>query len=86
LHQLRVTVFSEKDAAALFALEELRDTDALRRMEIFEDSQLSAEQKLQAYAKLDASLPARLKEEREAPPTDTECGTASGANARNRRQ
>ncbi|WP_374517784.1 lipase secretion chaperone [Undibacterium squillarum] len=67
LHQLRVTVFSEKDAAALFALEELRDTDALRRMEIFEDSQLSAEQKLQAYAKLDASLPARLKEEREAP-------------------
>ncbi|MBR7781818.1 lipase secretion chaperone [Undibacterium luofuense] len=67
LHQLRVSMFSEKDALALFALEEMRDADAVRRMEIFEDTKLSLAEKQQAYARLDANLPARLKEEREAP-------------------
>ena len=66
LHGLRLSYFSNDEVMGLFAAEELRDEDALRRMEIFEDPRLSTAQKQFKLAQLDAMLPSSLREGREA--------------------
>jgi lipase chaperone LimK len=67
LQQIRAQYFSESEAAAFFGLDELRDQDAIRRLEIFEDPRLNHAEKLARYAQLDATLPSQLKQDREAP-------------------
>jgi lipase chaperone LimK len=66
LQHVRGQYFSPSEAESFFRLDEARDADAISRMEIFEDNSLSFEEKQQKFAQLDASLPTRLKEDREA--------------------
>ena len=65
--ELRAQFFSEAEAAAFFRLDDLRDVDAVRRLEIFESTRLTLAEKKAAYAELDLNLPEPLREEREAP-------------------
>ena len=67
LQQSRAKYFSASESNGLFALSDLRDQDALARVEISESTSLSAVQKTEKMAQLDAQLPAPLREEREAP-------------------
>lgn len=65
--RLREQFFSAAEVSALFAMDDLRDTDTVSRLEIFENARLSPSERQAAYAQLDLGLPALLKEERDAP-------------------
>lgn len=67
LQQTRAKFFSASESNGLFALSDLRDQDALARIEVSENKNLNAEQKKEQLARLDTQLPAPLREEREAP-------------------
>ena len=67
LLQTRAKFFNANESKGLFALSDMRDQDALARMEIADATTLNAAQKSEKLAQLDASLPAPLREEREAP-------------------
>jgi lipase chaperone LimK len=67
LRGLRAQYFSRREIAAIFGREDAANADALARMEIREDRLLSAQQKQQRLAALDAGLPADMRAAREAP-------------------
>jgi lipase chaperone LimK len=67
LHGLRAQYFSQREIAAIFGREDAANADALARMAIREDRTLTAQQKRERLAALDAGLPADLRAAREAP-------------------
>ena len=67
LQDTRAQFFSAAEIQALFGIEDMRDMDAVARLEISQDKTLSDAQKAEKLAALDALLPAALREEREAP-------------------
>jgi lipase chaperone LimK len=67
VRQLRAQFFSPHEASAFFFADELRDADAIRRLNIFENASLSLTEKQAAYEQLDLNLPPPLRQEREAP-------------------
>jgi lipase chaperone LimK len=67
LSSLRARYFSQREIAAVFGREDAANADALARMEVREDRTLTAQQKRERLAALDASLPADVRAAREAP-------------------
>ncbi|HYD93798.1 MAG TPA: lipase secretion chaperone [Noviherbaspirillum sp.] len=59
--------FSEREMQAMFADSDATDLDAIARLEVMQDADLTEEQKRERLAQLDAALPAPLREAREAP-------------------
>lgn len=66
MQDLRARYFSHDETQGMFGLEDAYDMDAVARLEISQDPTLSAQQKQQRLAALDASLPAALRNERDA--------------------
>ncbi len=64
---LRARIFTPQEDAGMFGFDDAYDRDALARLEIHQDQGLSAEEKRQRLAVLDAALPVALREERDAP-------------------
>jgi lipase chaperone LimK len=69
MQDLRARIFSVEEERGMFGFEDARDMDAIARLDIFENKTLSAAQKKDQLAALDAALPAALKADREAPRT-----------------
>lgn len=67
LARVRAQFFSKAEIAAIFGQEDASNADALARLRISEDRSLTPQQTQERLAALDASLPAALREEREAP-------------------
>ena len=67
LQQTRQRFFSEKENQAMFGFDDAYDMDALARMEIADNINLSQEQKQAQLKALDDAMPAALKEEKNAP-------------------
>jgi len=67
LARVRAQFFTKTEIAAIFGEEDAANADALARLRIREDGTLTAQQRQERLAALDASLPAALREEREAP-------------------
>lgn len=67
LARVRAQFFSKAEIAAIFGQEDAANADALARLRIREDQSLTAQQREERLAALDANLPAALREEREAP-------------------
>lgn len=67
LARVRAQFFTKAEIAAIFGEEDVANADALARLRISEDRSLTAQQRQERLAALDASLPAELREEREAP-------------------
>jgi lipase chaperone LimK len=67
LRGLRAQYFSQREIAAIFGPEDAANADALARMEIREDRTLTAQQKRERLAALDAGLPADVRAARDAP-------------------
>lgn len=67
LQQLRHDFFNDEEIAGLFGASDIYDNDALARMEISADTSLTPEQRKQKLAALDRSLPAAMREDRDAP-------------------
>ncbi|HJV73923.1 MAG TPA: lipase secretion chaperone [Noviherbaspirillum sp.] len=67
LQETRARFFSASEIQAMFAMEDMRNQDAVARLEISQDKTMSAAQKAEKLAALDTTLPAALREEREAP-------------------
>lgn len=66
LHDLRARYFTETEAQGLFGHEDAYDRDAVARLEINQDASLTAAQKQQRLAALDAAMPQALRAERDA--------------------
>lgn len=66
MQDLRARYFSHDETQGMFGLEDAYDMDAVARLEISQDPTLSTQQKQQRLAVLDASLPAALRNERDA--------------------
>ncbi|MGQ0711393.1 MAG: lipase secretion chaperone [Rhodoferax sp.] len=64
---LRARIFTPQEDAGMFGFDDAYDRDALARLEIHQDKDLSAEEKRQRLAVLDAAMPVALREERDAP-------------------
>ena len=64
---VRARFFSAEEAQAMFGAEDLHDLDALARLDIVNDAQLSPQDKQARLAALDKQLPPSLREDREAP-------------------
>jgi lipase chaperone LimK len=67
LRGLRAQYFSQREMAAIFGREDAANAAALARMEIRDDRTLTAQQKRERLAALDAGLPADVRAAREAP-------------------
>lgn len=67
VQQLRSAYFSNDESAGLFAASDAYDLDAIARLDINSDASLSDAQRQQRLAALDARLPPKLREDREAP-------------------
>ncbi len=67
MQDLRAHIFSAEEEQGLFGFEDANDRDSLARLEIHQNTALSASQKLAQLAVLDAALPAALRADREAP-------------------
>ena len=67
MQRLRRSYFSEEEIAGLFSASDAYDLDAVARMEINGDKSLTEEQRKQKLAALDARLPQKLRDERDAP-------------------
>lgn len=67
MRQLRRTYFSEEEIAGLFGASDAYDLDAVARLDINGDKSLTDEQRRQRLAALDARLPQKLRDERDAP-------------------
>lgn len=67
MQQLRTRFFSATETDGLFGFDDSYDMDAVARLEINQDKSLSAAQKKEKLAALDAAMPAALREAREAP-------------------
>lgn len=66
MQDLRARYFSHDETLGMFGQEDAYDMDAVSRLEISQDPSLSAQQKQQRLAALDASLPTALRAERDA--------------------
>ncbi len=67
MRQLRSRFFSQQETQSLFGSDDAYDLDALARLDISEDHQLSDTQKDDKLLALDAAMPATLRVEKEAP-------------------
>lgn len=67
VQKLRLNFFTAAESAGLFGFSDAYDLDALARIEISGDPQLSAEQRAGKLAALDKNLSPAMREEREAP-------------------
>ena len=67
MHDLRARIFSAEEEQGMFGFEDLYDMDALARLEIHQNTALSASQKRDQLAVLDAAMPVALRADREAP-------------------
>lgn len=64
---LRGQFFTPREDEAMFGFDDAYDRDAIARLEIHQNSNLSEAQKRERMAVLDAAMPAAVKAEREAP-------------------
>lgn len=67
MQDLRARYFNAEESQAMFGFEDAYDLDAVARLEISQDPSLSAKQKQNKLAVLDASMSPELLREREAP-------------------
>lgn len=67
MQTLRTRFFNAEEEQAMFGLEDAADLDALARLDIANNPQLSAAQKREQLATLDAAMPKALREDRDAP-------------------
>jgi lipase chaperone LimK len=67
MQDLRSRYFNAEETQAMFGFEDAYDMDAVSRLEISQDPQLTAKQKQDKLAALDATLSPELLREREAP-------------------
>ena len=66
MQDVRSRYFSADETQGMFGFEDAYDMDAISRLEVSQNPALSAEQKQQQLAALDAVLPEQLRKEREA--------------------
>ncbi len=66
MQDLRSRFFNEEETQSMFGFEDAYDMDAIARLEISQNPALSALQKQQQLAAVDAAMPANLRREREA--------------------
>ncbi len=66
MQDVRSRYFSAEETQGMFGFEDAYDIDAIARLEVSQNPGLSAEQKKQQLAALDAVLPEQLRKEREA--------------------
>ncbi len=67
MQEARRRHFSEREIQAMFGESDANDLDAIARLEVNQDPNLSDEQKRERLAQLDAALPQSLREAREEP-------------------
>jgi lipase chaperone LimK len=67
MRRLRLAYFSAEEADGLFGATDAYDLDALARLEIGNDKSLTDAQRKERIAALDARLPQKAREERDAP-------------------
>ncbi len=67
MQDLRSQFFSFEETQGMFGFEDDYDQDAVARLEVSQNPALSAKQKIEQLAALDASQSSALREEREAP-------------------
>jgi hypothetical protein len=87
MQQLRTAYFSNEEIAGLFSASDAYDLDAIARLEISSDTSLTATQRQQRLAELDARLPQQVRAERKHRPAC--CGwrkPSRSARTRRRRQ
>ncbi|HPW31044.1 MAG TPA: lipase secretion chaperone [Rhodoferax sp.] len=66
VQDLRARYFTQDEVQGMFGFEDAYDMDAIARLEVSEDTTLTAQQKQQQLAALDAAMPEALRREREA--------------------
>lgn len=66
MQDLRSRFFNEEETQGMFGFDDAYDMDAIARLEISQNPDLSALQKQQQLAAVDAAMPANLRSEREA--------------------
>jgi lipase chaperone LimK len=66
MHDLRSRFFNEEETQGMIVFDDAYDMDAIARLEISQNPDLSAEQKQRQLAAVDAAKPANLRREREA--------------------
>jgi len=66
MQDLRSRFFNEEETQGMFGFDDAYDMDAIARLEISQNPALSAMQKQQQLAAVDAAMPANLRREREA--------------------
>ncbi len=66
VQDLRARYFTQDEVQGMFGFEEAYDMDAIARLEVSQDPTLTAQQKQQQLAALDAAMPEALRLEREA--------------------
>lgn len=67
MQQLRAAYFSNAEIAGLFSASDAYDIDAIAHLAIHSDASLSEAQRKQKLATLDAALPQKAREEKDAP-------------------
>ena len=67
MQELRARYFNAEETQAMFGFDDAYDMDAVARLEISQNPNLSAKQKQDQLAALDASMPEDLRRERDAP-------------------
>lgn len=67
IRQIRANYFTPEEVKGMFGFDDEHAEDAIARVEITRDKSLTAEQKKQKLAKLDAAMSPELRTEREAP-------------------
>jgi hypothetical protein len=87
MQQLRTAYFSNEEIAGLFGASDAYDLDAIARLDISSDTSLTATQRQQRLAELDARLPQQVREEKDAPTKVMRLEeSVSAARTRRRRQ
>lgn len=66
MQDMRARYFSNEETQGMFGFEDAYDMDAIARLETSQNPALTADQKKQQLAALDAALPEQLRKEREA--------------------
>ena len=66
MQDIRARYFSAEESEGMFGFDDSYDMDAIARLEVSQNPDLSADQKKQQLASLDVNLPEQLRKEREA--------------------
>jgi lipase chaperone LimK len=66
MQDIRARYFSTEESEGMFGFDDSYDMDAIARLEVSQNPALTAEQKKQQLAAMDAALPEQLRKEREA--------------------